>query len=68
MGFMMQMLQFQEERMYGAASACGLDNLIDQTIDYTRQRHTFGAARSWTTRWCISAWPSCAPRSRRCAP
>ena len=43
MGFMLQMLQFQEERLYGAAASLrGLDRLIDQTIDYTRQRHTFG--------------------------
>ncbi len=43
MGFMFQMLQFQEERLY-AAAAClrTLDRLIDQTIDYTRQRQTFG--------------------------
>ncbi len=43
MGFMLQMLQFQEERLYGAAASLrGLDRLIDQTIDYTRQRQTFG--------------------------
>ena len=43
MGFMLQMLQFQEERLYGAAGSLrSLDNLIDQTIDYTRQRQTFG--------------------------
>jgi len=43
MGFMFQMLQFQEERLYVAAGALSnLDSLIDQTIDYTRQRHTFG--------------------------
>jgi citronellyl-CoA dehydrogenase len=43
MGFMLQMLQFQEERLYGAAGALrSLDRLIDQTIDYTRQRQTFG--------------------------
>jgi len=43
MGFMFQMLQFQEERLYGAAGALrSLDRLIDQTIDYTRQRKTFG--------------------------
>jgi citronellyl-CoA dehydrogenase len=43
MGFMLQMLQFQEERLYGAAGALrALDRLIDQTIDYTRQRQTFG--------------------------
>ncbi|MDO8448863.1 MAG: acyl-CoA dehydrogenase family protein [Rhodoferax sp.] len=43
MGFMLQMLQFQEERLYGAAGCLrSLDSLIDQTIDYTRQRQTFG--------------------------
>jgi len=42
-GFMLQMLQFQEERLYGAAGTLrSLDRLIDQTIDYTRQRQTFG--------------------------
>jgi citronellyl-CoA dehydrogenase len=43
MGFMFQMMQFQEERLWGAASSLrGLDRLIDLTIDYTRQRHAFG--------------------------
>ncbi|MDT7518160.1 acyl-CoA dehydrogenase family protein [Rhodoferax sp. TBRC 17660] len=43
MGFMLQMLQFQEERLYGAASSLrSLDNLINLTIAYTRQRQTFG--------------------------
>jgi len=43
MGFTFQMLQFQEERLWGAASALtGMDKIIDQTIEYTRQRHTFG--------------------------
>ena len=43
MGFMFQMLQFQEERLYGAAGCLrSLDRLIDQTIDFTRQRQTFG--------------------------
>lgn len=42
-GFMMQMLQFQEERLYAAASSLkGFDRLIDLTIDYTRERKTFG--------------------------
>jgi citronellyl-CoA dehydrogenase len=42
-GFMIQMLQFQEERLYGAANSLKmLDRLIDQTIEYTRERHTFG--------------------------
>ena len=45
MGFMFQMLQFQEERLWGAASSLrSLDRLIDQTIDYTRQRKAFGKA------------------------
>jgi citronellyl-CoA dehydrogenase len=43
MGFMMQMVQFQEERLCGAASTMrGLDRLIDATIEYCRERQTFG--------------------------
>ena len=42
-GFSYQMMQFQEERLYGAAGSLrSLDRLIDQTIDYTRQRMAFG--------------------------
>ncbi len=45
MGFTMQMLQFQEERLWVAASALkALDRLIDLTIDYTRDRTVFGKA------------------------
>jgi citronellyl-CoA dehydrogenase len=43
LGFTYQMLQFQEERLWAAASSLrGLDRLIDLTIDYTRQRQAFG--------------------------
>ena len=43
MGFAFQMMQFQEERLWGAASSLrGLDRLIDLTIDYTRDRKAFG--------------------------
>ncbi len=43
MGFTYQMLQFQEERLYAAASSLkGFDRLIDLTIDYTGQRQAFG--------------------------
>jgi citronellyl-CoA dehydrogenase len=43
MGFMMQMMQFQEERLFAAANALGgLEAVINATIDYCRQRHTFG--------------------------
>ena len=43
MGFTYQMLQFQEERLYSAASSIkGFDRLIDLTIDYTRDRMAFG--------------------------
>jgi citronellyl-CoA dehydrogenase len=43
MGFTFQMLQFQEERLWGAASSLrSLDRLIDSTIEYTRQRQAFG--------------------------
>ncbi len=45
MGFMYQMMQFQEERLFGAASGLdGLLNLIQETIDYTSQRQAFGQA------------------------
>lgn len=42
-GFMMQMLQFQEERLFGAANILkGLEHCVNTTIDYCRERHTFG--------------------------
>jgi citronellyl-CoA dehydrogenase len=42
-GFTYQMLQFQEERLWGAANALGgLDHAIRATIDYTRERKIFG--------------------------
>jgi len=43
LGFTFQMMQFQEERLWGAASSLrSLDRLIDLTIDYTRERKAFG--------------------------
>ncbi len=43
MGFTYQMQQFQEERLWGAISAVvGMERLIDQTIEYTRNRKAFG--------------------------
>jgi citronellyl-CoA dehydrogenase len=43
LGFMYQMLQFQEERLFGAASGIdGLFNAIRDTIAYTSQRQAFG--------------------------
>jgi len=43
MGFTMQMMQFQEERLYAATSSIkGLDRMIDLTIEYTRDRSAFG--------------------------
>ncbi len=45
LGFMYQMLQFQEERLWGAANALkGLDNAVRDTVEYTRSRKTFGKA------------------------
>ncbi|MDF1822926.1 MAG: acyl-CoA dehydrogenase family protein [Alcanivoracaceae bacterium] len=42
-GFMLQMIQFQEERLWGAASGIrGYDNLIRQTIEYCKEREAFG--------------------------
>ncbi|MGB0854462.1 MAG: acyl-CoA dehydrogenase family protein [Pikeienuella sp.] len=43
MGFAMQMMQFQEERLWAAANGLpSLDRMIDETIEYCRQRETFG--------------------------
>ena len=42
-GFLYQMLQFQEERLYAAAGGLkGLEDCIRATIDYTRSRKAFG--------------------------
>jgi citronellyl-CoA dehydrogenase len=42
-GFMYQMMQFQEERIYAALkSATGCERMIEATIDYTRERRAFG--------------------------
>ena len=43
MGFMLQMMQFQEERLWGAISGLkGYDKLIQLTIDYAKERQVFG--------------------------
>ena len=43
MGFIMQMMQFQEERLWGAANTVGgLDEVLAATIEYTRDRKAFG--------------------------
>ena len=43
MGFMMQMMQFQEERLFAAANGLqGLQHVIDETIQYARERDIFG--------------------------
>ena len=42
-GFIYQMMQFQEERLYAAiAGYTGCELAINETINYTRQRKTFG--------------------------
>jgi len=43
MGFIYQMKQFQEERLFAAAASLkGMENSIQTTIEYTRERETFG--------------------------
>ena len=45
MGFAMQMSQFQEERLWGAANVIkGLETIIQDTIEQTRGRHVFKRA------------------------
>ncbi|XP_051246120.1 probable acyl-CoA dehydrogenase 6 [Dicentrarchus labrax] len=42
MGFTYQMLQFQEERLWAVANVLtSMDNIIQETIQYTRQRKIF---------------------------
>lgn len=42
-GFMYQMQQFEEERLWAAVSTLpGLQACIDETVAYTRERHVFG--------------------------
>uniref|UniRef100_A0A3Q2PE61 Zgc:85777 n=1 Tax=Fundulus heteroclitus TaxID=8078 RepID=A0A3Q2PE61_FUNHE len=42
MGFTYQMLQFQEERLWAVANiVTTMDNIIQETINYTRQRRIF---------------------------
>jgi citronellyl-CoA dehydrogenase len=42
-GFVYQMMQFQEERLYAAIGAVtGCERIIADTITYTRERHVFG--------------------------
>ena len=42
-GFTYQMVQFQEERLWGAVSSLkGKERIIQATIDYARQRQIFG--------------------------
>ena len=42
-GFLYQMQQFQEERLWaGASSLVGMEELIAETIEYTRERKVFG--------------------------
>ncbi|KAG9470162.1 hypothetical protein GDO78_018727, partial [Eleutherodactylus coqui] len=42
MGFIYQMLQFQEERMWGAANVLTpMEKIIQETVDYTRNRKIF---------------------------
>ncbi len=43
MGFILQMLQFQKERLISAVMAyAGAERMIRMTIDYCRERQTFG--------------------------
>ena len=45
LGFTYQMMQFQEERLWAAASTVqGLSRNIQETIEYTRDRQIFGQA------------------------
>ena len=43
LGFVYQMEQFQEERLWAAANTlAGMDDVLDATVEYTRDRKAFG--------------------------
>jgi citronellyl-CoA dehydrogenase len=42
MGFIYQMQQFQQERLFAAAQWTALDRILRETIAYTRERQAFG--------------------------
>ena len=42
MGFTYQMMQFQEERLWAAANAMAANDILDETINYLRERQAFG--------------------------
>ena len=66
-GFTYQMVQFQEERLWGAAACLKAHEfIIAETIEYTRNRKAFGG-RSSITRPCTSSSRKCRPRSSCCA-
>ena len=44
-GFLYQMEQFQEERLWAGANKCGvMDRVLEATVAYTRERQAFGRA------------------------
>ena len=57
MGFTYQMQQFQEERLWAAASWRKNSEIIQVTIDYLRERQTFGKPLLETST-STSSWPS----------
>jgi citronellyl-CoA dehydrogenase len=64
MGFIYQMEQFQEERLFAASSSLrALDIALEDTIAYVRQRHVFGRSITST---CTFDSPSSRPRSNCC--
>ena len=42
MGFVYQMMQFQEERLWGVANSLGAGAILTETIGYLRERRAFG--------------------------
>ncbi len=65
-GFIYQMMQFQEERLYAAAATEVMERLIEETMEYTASAR-LSAKRSSTIKLCISAWPNLRPRWSCCA-
>jgi citronellyl-CoA dehydrogenase len=63
MGFIYQMQQFQEERLWAGAGWRKSAYIIQETIDYLREREAFGKPLL-TTSTSTTSSPNCRPRSR----
>ena len=65
-GFIYQMQQFQEERLWAAAAACSRSPIASSGPSSGRRSASCSAPRWPTSSGCSSSWPSSRPRWRVC--